>query len=270
MNSAEEKKFMKRYEKFKSNNLPTPFWDDERHTLEYIHYNTELSYWLYMFNTNTSDDISRLSVNYNLVDALADLTSIGFYYSYTSGYFVYEGEKKVIKIGHTHGHSFEDVVSDLYDFPESFNISKDEEKFFSKQELDYLRRVKKYLLFIGLKDSTVNTSRDEIYKNEKQSKYGNAPIIAYNDQVILDIMTNKRNFTVIVPADISIYNEYEEFSDHDRKELIVDKEDNFKFFVEYTHREIKYYKEIKDIYNNENLNDNEKVVVDYFMILETF
>ena len=26
------------YSRFKKNNLPTPFWDDERQTLEYVHF----------------------------------------------------------------------------------------------------------------------------------------------------------------------------------------------------------------------------------------
>ena len=28
--------FNSRYDKFKENNLPTPFWDEERQTLEYV------------------------------------------------------------------------------------------------------------------------------------------------------------------------------------------------------------------------------------------
>lgn len=35
---------MKRYDKFKKNNLPTPFWDDERLTLEYVNIGNKKNY----------------------------------------------------------------------------------------------------------------------------------------------------------------------------------------------------------------------------------
>ena len=41
MNKKEYKEFLKRYDKFQKNNLPTPFWDDERQTLEYVHFINE-------------------------------------------------------------------------------------------------------------------------------------------------------------------------------------------------------------------------------------
>ena len=39
--------FEKRYEKFKKNNLPTPFFDDERQTFEYVYYSNHI------FNKNS-------------------------------------------------------------------------------------------------------------------------------------------------------------------------------------------------------------------------
>ena len=34
-----QKEFNKRYDKYQKNNLPTPFWDNTRETLEYVYYN---------------------------------------------------------------------------------------------------------------------------------------------------------------------------------------------------------------------------------------
>ena len=38
MKKFEYNEFVKRYNKFKKNNLPTPFWDSERQTLEYVYF----------------------------------------------------------------------------------------------------------------------------------------------------------------------------------------------------------------------------------------
>ena len=153
MNKKKAKEFVKRYDKFKRNNLPTPFWDEERQTLEYVSYDSELDYWNNLFKTEDEDFDRKLNVNYSIVEALEDIAFTGFYYPYTCGYFSLakvtdEDHNLKIKKGHTHSHSFEQVVKSLYDFPESFSISKDEEQFYSKQQLKYLRRVQKYLLFI--------------------------------------------------------------------------------------------------------------------------
>lgn len=275
MNKKESKEFIKRYDKFKKNNLPTPFWDDERQTLEYVSYDSELDYWNNIFKTENEEFDRKLNVNHNLVEALGDLAYTGFYYPYTCGYFTLakdtdEDNNFKIKKGHTHSHSFEEVVKSLYKFPESFAISKEEEQFYSKQQLEYLRRVQKYLLFIGLKDMDTNKPSVKRYRNQKQKQYGIAHIHSYKVKTIQDFQSGKRNFRVIVPDNIDIYENYEKYPNHDKRELVVDSQDNFKMFIEYTHQEIKQYKEIKHVYRNSKLKDTDRVVVEYFKILEIF
>lgn len=275
MNKKKYQEFNKRYDKFKNNNLPTPFWDKERQTLEFVHYDSNLDYWNNILKSNNESFDRKQKINNNLIDALEDIAGAGFYYPYTCGYFEWaratdENDKPKLKIGHTHSHSFEKVVRDLYDFPESFKISKEEEEFYSKQELKYLRRVQKYLLFIGLKDIESYKHSVKRYRSKKQKKYGNAVIHYYKDSVIKDFLSAKRNFIVIVTDHIEIYKEYEEYPNHDKRELVVDKDDNFRLFIEYTHQEIKKFKAIKNIYKNKELKDNDKVVVQYFKILERF
>lgn len=275
MNKKQTKEFFKRYDKFKKNNLPTPFWDDERQTFEYVSFDSKLDYFNNIIKKENEDFDRKLNVERNIVEALGDIADINFYYSYTCGYFTEEKidednyNLKLVK-GHTHSHYFEDVVKDLYNFPESFNISKDEEKYYSEQQLKYLRRIQKYLIFIGLKDIDSIKPSIKRYRNEKQKKYGSAYIREYKDKTINDILLGKIYFFVIIPDNINIYEEYEEFSNHDKKELIVDKDDNFKLFIEHTCREIKSYKEIKNNYSNKKLKDSDKVVVEYFKVLEVF
>ena len=131
MNKKELENFKKRYDKYKNNNLPTPFWDDERFTLEYV----------YKYDNFIGKDgiNSNTAVDYSLTEALGKIAVAGFYYSFQSKILKtsFEGEKRIEKeiVGHNHAHSFEDVVRDLYRYPESFNILEEDKEFYSKQEL---------------------------------------------------------------------------------------------------------------------------------------
>lgn len=257
--------FNKRYDKFKKNNLPTPFWDEKRQTLEYVYFYNGKSV------INSKEAKNELEVHKNLSEALGEIALTGFYYPYTTRYIEswLENEKLVRKsvVGHFHSHSFEEVVESLYMTPESFKIAKDEEQFYSKQELKYLRRVQKYLLFIGLKDIGLNKAPVSRYRNKIHSKYENALIYSFDDFALSKILSGERNFRVIQ------WNEKYQVKTYKKKEyqaLITDKEDNFKMFVEFTHEEVKTYKEIKKVYKNDELKDSDKVIVIYFDILEKF
>ena len=249
--------FQKRYEKFKKNNLPTPFFDDERQTFEYVYYSND-------FFNNDSDKYPE--VNCMLTDALADIAFTGLYYSFNCKEIAHTKEGVKITYGHSHAHSFEEVVSHLYNFPESFSISKEDEKFYSEQELHYLRRVQKYLLFIGLKDieetRKIPVSR---YRNKNQEKYGNHGIYCVNNSILEQMVTKKLNFIA-----------FKWFSDYgkdlliDNKVLIADEEYNIKLLIKFTKKETKLYKEIKNIYPKKDFQDDDKVIIRYFEILKEF
>ena len=205
-------------------------------------------------------------------DSLGEITLTNFYYSFTSKYVTMKKEKgkyiKEVVVGHNHAHSFEEVVKSLYYAPESFNISKEEEQFYSKQELEYLRRVQKYLLFIGLKDEEDNKIKVSRYRNKLQKKYENVMIYKFNNEVLQNIINGKNNFRVI-----NWYPEYSGekiYKSHEYQALLVDEEDNFKALVEFTYEEVKKYIDIKDNYKNPELKDDDKVIVCYFKLLEKF
>lgn len=260
MKENEYNEFIKKYDKFKKNNLPTPLWNEEE-TLEYVYFHKD------------KETKNNLEVNYSLTKALGNIAFTGFYYSFTDKHMVGYKENGKLKIkfvtSHTHAHSFEEVVRALYNSPESFSISKDEEEFYSKQELDYLRRVQKYLLFIGMKDVETRKVPVSRYRNKIHSKYENACIYKFSDETINDILTGKRDFRAI-----DWYPECREnnkrYKPKEYQALIVDQEDNFKMFVEFTYKEVKYYKDIKNVYKREDLNDDDKIIVFHFKILETF
>lgn len=267
MNEFEHKEFIKRYDKFKKNNLPTPFWDEERQTLEYVYFHNGKSI---LDNKESKDE---LEVNSSLSKALGEIAFTGFYYSFTCKHIIgwKENDKFIEKwvVGHSHAHSFEEVVRALYYSPESFSIANDEEQYYSKQELEYLRRVQKYLLFIEMKDLENRKEPTSRFRNKIHSKYKNALIYKFNDDALNDILMGKRDFRVI--------DWYPEYSRNDKKykpkeyqALIVDKEDNFKMFVEFTYEEIKFYKDIKNVYIRNDLKDDDKLIVNHFKILEIF
>ena len=264
MKKKEYQTFLERYNKFKNNNLPTPFWDEERQTLEYIYFDQKEK-------KNTLND-SKLHINYNLTDALEDLTYASFYYSYNSKLFHRKkiddnNYEDISLVGHTHAHSFEEVVNDLYNFPESFSILKEDEHFYSKQELEYLRKVKKYLLFIGLKDSASYKKSITRYRNSKQKKYENAYIYKFSNKEINLILKGKN---YLIYEYLELYKENKIYNKGEYQALIVDEEDNFKLFIEFTHENIQSYYSVKNVYHNDKLNDTDKVLVRYFKVLEKY
>ena len=271
MNKRKYKEFLKRYDKFKKNNLPTIFWDEERQTLEYVYYDPKKSYWATKLNSDTETFDSRLHIEKSLTEALENIASASFYYPYTCKYFrlpmIGETSELKIELGHTHSHTFENVVKDLYDFPESFTISKDEEEFYSKQELAYLRRVQKYLLFVGMKDIESRKDKVSRFRNKKVTKYFDTYIYIANDETINNFITGKQDFRIN-----RYYERFEckKYKENEYRALIVDEEDNFKLFIEFTYDEIKTYKEVKTFYRSDKYEDNDKIVVTYFKILEIF
>ena len=52
--------------------------------------------------------------------------------------------------------------------------------------------------------------------------------------------------------------------------LIVDENENFKLLLEFTKSEIKDYKEIKKVYQDKNIKEDEKVNILYFKVIEIF
>lgn len=251
------KLFNQRYEKLKKNNLPTPFWDEERRTLEYVYFGHS------RYNEG-------LRVFDNILYALEDVTLAGFYYSFNHAFTkTYEKDGKLVTEkydGHSHDHSFEGVVRSLYDYPESFNIIPDDEKYYSEQELKYLRCVQNYLLLIGLKDIEDYKAPVSRYRNKLRKKYENAYIRKYENDYLKMVLSGEINF------DFCSYNKYVEIKNYKPKEnvaLIVDEEGNFRLFVEYTKSEIKNYESIKKYYKAD-LKDDDKIIVNYFKILEKF
>lgn len=258
MKQKEYKNFRKRYDKFKQNNLPTPFWDDERQTFEYVYYDPNI-----ILSPKHDSINNKIMVRSSLINALEDICITSFYYSYNCKLITWKDGIASIEIGHTHAHSFEEVVHDLYYFPESFSISKEEEKYFSEQELSYLRKVQNYLLLIGLKDSDDSRPKVSRYRNKLHKKYSNIPKYKLPSHIIKGLLAGKINFVV----DKFYKNEY---LNKNCSALICNENYEFKLYIKIYNQEIKKYKEIKNIWLDNKFDDNDMLVISYFEVLKHF
>lgn len=263
MIDLEYKEFVKRYEKFKDCNLPVRYWDEERQTLEFVHHE----------DRDDTEEWRNYNISDCLFESLSNIAFTGLYYSFDCGsYHEIDGEF-VKKVGHNHAHSFEEVVQCLYDYPETFSISKDEEEYYSKQELKYLRRVQKYLLFIGLKDVEAPEYDEEgnyifdysRYSNELQEKYKNCRIITCKESTINDIDSGDKKYFIFPTSYPEVYKDEDKMNDN---ALIVDEEDNFKFYIKYTHYKKCFYKDIIDVYKNDDLKLEDVIILEYFDVIE--
>ena len=92
------------YEKFKNNNLPTPFWDEKRKTLEYVNVGTRKT----IFNFDKAEN--KIEIYTNLTEALENIADVSFYYPFKAKYQTITKEGPKFVVGKTHSHSFEGVV----------------------------------------------------------------------------------------------------------------------------------------------------------------
>ncbi len=254
MNKKEYQLFLKRFDKYKKNNLPTFHWDDERFTSEWV--------WF---------DNDKVNTAYDLTDALSRMVCDNFYYSFTACHVTmrYENGKEIYEpvIGHCHEHTFEEVVRALYDSPESFSISKDEEEFYSKQELRLLKRIQKYLLFIGMKDLKTKRTITR-FRSKKYDKYKDYIITNFSNQLIDKILSNKRNYIVRKKREYNSGSKI--YEPKECRYLVSDEDDNIRFLIEMTKREEKKYKDVDQSINFDDVKQDDLVVVEYFKIIEKY
>ena len=255
----EKMEFNKRYDKFKKDNLPKPFWDDERDVREYVFFETDP--WRE----------KQLVRSTNLYNAFEFVIWDNFYYSFNCRHYELshdENKKETYKeiIGHMHEHDFDEVIRHVYDSPETFSIDKEDEILYSEQELRFIRRLQKYLNFIGLKDMKPGHIPVSRYRNSRRKKYERAYFRRTSDEQIKAILDGELNYEALK------YVEGYELKHYKKGEcyaLVLDKNDDFIMSLECERSEFKKYKDVKKYYKMD-LKDDDKVIVNYFKIEEKF
>lgn len=100
-------------------------------------------------------------------------------------------------------------------------------------ELEYLKMLQKYLLFIGMKDILDLEKAETRYQNELQKKYENIRIKKFDNSFIDKILNNEINYQII-----DIPNNYSSLNKTGYKVLVIDENFEFKLLIKYKKEEI--------------------------------
>ena len=116
---------------------------------KYNKYNIPIKNKSNKWSLKTKDLIAQKEIIYqnNILEVMSEYCkdSLGYYFNY--GKRIGNKEEHI-----SHDHSFDKVLEYLYRFPETFNIPKDCEEFYSKRELSFLNNLQNKLLEDNLKD----------------------------------------------------------------------------------------------------------------------
>lgn len=252
MDDNEYQIFDKKFDKFKKYNMPYPFFDCERQVLEFVNKD------MLMSDTGEQEYISRKPM---LSEALSEIISSFFYYSFNTRI---EDEEGNTYSGHSHAHNFEEVVAACYDYPEHFDILEEDKKYYSEQQLLFLKRLKKYLLFIGIKDKVDYKDKGRYY-NEFREKNLNTLVIDCDDSKIDKIIKNK--FLVYPYYEGSEL--YITFANGERR-FIRNNDGDILYLIEFYSGALAKYKDIKESYPIEGKNDEDLLDICYFNIVEKY
>lgn len=157
----------KRYKKLKNCNIPYPFFDKKRNIFEWVQFSKENNSFI---------------TNGNIQDALNEMVTTGLIYHYKLNSYNYDKQKYTKDI--SHGHNFNDVISALYDYPESFEIPNEYINEYSDQELKYIKNLKEYFKLINLKDIKYNKEIEKL--DNKWSKIYNKKHKSLKDYIFIN------------------------------------------------------------------------------------
>ena len=179
--------------------------------------------------------------HYNsLYEVFANIINYYLYYSYD------------INNKHAHNHSFESVIKDLYYHPKTFYIHKEDEQFFSMQELSFLNRLKNLLNAIGLED-VQKYDEDEFIKRARNKKLKELLECKYLKMDISNLILNGK-----VKTFLCRYFDYLDIKKN-MKYLLLDEDDNYLCLIKTRIKKMK----LKDL--EENMIDYKSYGYDTFL-----
>lgn len=178
--------YFKKFKKYKNAGLPVMVYNKEK--LEYLRYDKVNK------NGKIVDDVF---VYDDFVEIIEETIKTNFYYPYNSLIRVYDekGENYHEEVGHSHSHTFASVVHEVYYNPNIFSIDPDDREYYSKQEYDFLMRLKSYLMAVEREDIKYDATIDEINElalNELASKYKEYPNLTFKNDKVAPLMINKK------------------------------------------------------------------------------
>lgn len=146
-------KNIRKYKKYKDAGLPIMVY--EKGNLEYINF--------FKVKNKKGKEVIEAFNYENLSDALSEIINDGFYYSFNTLIYTYdeEGNRSEV-VGHSHAHSFESVVSEVYYNPHAFSIDLEDRHLYSDQEYKFLMKIKSYLTVVKREDISNSATIDEV------------------------------------------------------------------------------------------------------------
>ncbi len=256
-------KINRKYRKLDKCNLPFEFYDKNKEKYEWV------NYIKYIDNTMTYNR------NKYLIDAIETICKVGITYNYNIN------NNCNNKNYQSHCHNFDSVLKELYFYPESFNIPDEFKEDYSKQELNFIEEIQKYLLFIKLKDfqyskeyklieekvtkifsqEKINLidkikiaylnikSQKILYKNklarchnERQAKYQNYDHLILSKEKIKNIINNHQKFLIRYSP---YFKNTKTFSSIGKKYLLKDENYNILASIEIMENQIIKFKDFK-------------------------
>ena len=174
----------------------------------------------------------------NYIEAFSSIIRDGFYYSFNALLFKTDKDgNEYVEVGHSHEHSFEDVIKRLYDSPESFSIDRPDLDLYSKQEILFLKKLKYYLIAIGLKDRKRNESLTE-----------RAEFIKAKDYVNYEFMCSDLSPKIACGDIKTVVNKYHEsYFEEVAYKFLFDKDNNYYGIAKINYTKIKLCDLSKDL-----------------------
>lgn len=178
--------YFKKFKKYKDAGLPVTIYNKGK--LEYLRYNKV---------NKKGKIVDDVFIYDDFVEVIEDTIKTSFYYPYNSLIRVYDekGEYYQDEVGHSHSHNFASVVREVYYNPNIFSIDPDDREYYSKQEYEFLMRLKNYLMVVEREDIKYDATIEEMNNlalNELASKYKDYPILTFRDKRTAPLMINKK------------------------------------------------------------------------------
>lgn len=177
--------YFKKFKKYKDAGLPVMVYN--KRGLEYLRYDKVLN--------EKGKLVDEVFIYDDFVEVIENTINMGFYYPYNSLVRVTDADGEYHEeIGHSHSHTFQSVVHEVYYNPSAFSIEEEDREYYSKQEYDFLMRLKSYLLVIEREDIKYDASIDDINElalNELASKYKDYPVLTFKDDRLAPLMIEK-------------------------------------------------------------------------------
>lgn len=178
--------YFKKFKKYKNAGLPVMVYNKKG--LEYIRFEKI---------NKKGKMVDNVFIYEDFVEVIEDTIKTSFYYPYNSLIRVYDenGEDYHEEVGHSHAHNFASVVHEVYYNPNIFSIDLDDREYYSKQEYEFLMRLKSYLMVIGREDIKYDATIEEINElslNELASRYKDYPILTFRDDKVAPLIISKK------------------------------------------------------------------------------